>query len=64
MRAAVLHAPADVRMEEITALTDAIIRLSASSVCGSNLWPYRGGESIDGPTPWDTVRRCRPGGRP
>lgn len=59
MRAAVLHAPGDVRMEEITAPTDAIIRL-----CGSNLWPYRGGEAIDGPTSWDAVRRCRRGGRP
>lgn len=64
MRAAVLHAPGDVRVEEITAPTDAIIRLSASCVCGSNLWPYRGVETIDGPTPWDTVRRRRRGGRP
>ncbi|MEU2284532.1 zinc-dependent alcohol dehydrogenase family protein [Streptomyces sp. NPDC013178] len=56
MRAAVLHAPGDVRVEEIadpkiTAPTDAIIRLSAACVCGSDLWPYRGIESIDGPTP-------------
>ncbi len=64
MRAAVLHAPGDIRMEEINAPTDAIIRLSGSSVCGSNLWPYRGVEAIDGPTPSDTVRRCRRGGRP
>ncbi|MFI0820236.1 zinc-dependent alcohol dehydrogenase family protein [Streptomyces sp. NPDC021098] len=56
MRAAVLHAPGDVRVEDvtdpkITAPTDAIIRLSAACVCGSDLWPYRGVESIDGPTP-------------
>ena len=31
--------------------TDAIIRLSATCVCGSDLWPYRGIETLDGPTP-------------
>ncbi|MFE6178423.1 zinc-dependent alcohol dehydrogenase family protein [Streptomyces sp. NPDC056464] len=56
MRAAVLHAPGDVRVEEIadpqiTAPTDAIIRLSAACVCGSDLWPYRGIEAIDKPVP-------------
>lgn len=69
MHAAVLHAPGDVRVEEIaapksTAPTDALIRLSASCVCCSSLWPYRGVDTIDGPTPWDTVRRRRRGGRP
>lgn len=56
MQGAVLHAPGDVRVEErdrptIVAPTDAIIRLSAACVCGSDLWPYRGIEKIDGPTP-------------
>ena len=56
MRGAVIYAPGDVRVEErddpkITRPTDAIIRLSASCVCGSDLWPYRGIEAIDGPTP-------------
>ncbi|QLH25581.1 zinc-dependent alcohol dehydrogenase family protein [Streptomyces sp. Rer75] len=56
MRAAVLHAPGDVRVEDvadpkITAPTDAIIRLSAACVCGSDLWPYRGIDSVDGPVP-------------
>ncbi|MGR3935857.1 zinc-dependent alcohol dehydrogenase family protein [Streptomyces sp. BRA346] len=56
MRAAVLHAPGDVRVEEvadpkITAPTDAIIRLSAACVCGSDLWPYRGIDSVDEPVP-------------
>jgi len=56
MRGVVLHAPGDVRVEEvaepeITAPTDAIIRLSATCVCGSDLWPYRGIESVDRPTP-------------
>ncbi|MFF8934350.1 zinc-dependent alcohol dehydrogenase family protein [Streptomyces paradoxus] len=56
MRAAVLHAPGDIRVEEIadpkiTAPTDAVIRRTAACVCGSDLWPYRGVESLDGPMP-------------
>jgi threonine dehydrogenase-like Zn-dependent dehydrogenase len=56
MRGAVLYAPGDVRVEErddpkIIEPTDAIIRLSASCVCGSDLWPYRGIEAVDGPSP-------------
>jgi threonine dehydrogenase-like Zn-dependent dehydrogenase len=31
--------------------TDAIIRLSATCVCGSDLWPYRGIAPVDGPSP-------------
>ena len=31
--------------------TDAIIRLAVSCVCGSDLWPYRGIQSVDAPTP-------------
>src|SRR3974390_1222624 len=56
MRGAVLYAPGDVRVEErddpkILEPADAIIRLSATCVCGSDLWSYRGIEHIDGPTP-------------
>lgn len=56
MHGAVIYAPRDVRIEErddpkIIHPTDAIIRLSATCVCGSDLWPYRGLEAIDGPTP-------------
>ncbi|WP_433073364.1 zinc-dependent alcohol dehydrogenase family protein [Dactylosporangium sp. CA-052675] len=56
MRGAMLYAPRDVRVEEredprIAEPTDAIIRLSASCVCGSDLWPYRGIEQVDGPAP-------------
>jgi threonine dehydrogenase-like Zn-dependent dehydrogenase len=56
MRGAVLHSPGDVRFEEretpkIIAPTDAVIRLSATCVCGSDLWPYRGIQAIDQPTP-------------
>src|SRR5438477_1524209 len=56
MRRAVLHAPHDVRIDarpdpRIVEPTDAIIRLSATCVCGSDLWPYRGIETVDGPSP-------------
>jgi threonine dehydrogenase-like Zn-dependent dehydrogenase len=56
MRGAVLHAPGDVRVEErddpkIVEPTDAILRLSATCVCGSDLWPYRGVEAVEGPSP-------------
>src|SRR5687767_3088983 len=56
MRGAVLHSPGDVRLEvrddpTIVEPTDAIIRLSATCVCGSDLWPYRGIESVQGPAP-------------
>jgi threonine dehydrogenase-like Zn-dependent dehydrogenase len=56
MRGAVLYAPGDIRVEDrddpkLTEPTDAIIRLSATCVCGSDLWPYRGIEPVDGPSP-------------
>jgi threonine dehydrogenase-like Zn-dependent dehydrogenase len=51
-----MHAPGDVRIEDrpdptIVEPTDAVIRLSATCVCGSDLWPYRGVEAIEGATP-------------
>jgi threonine dehydrogenase-like Zn-dependent dehydrogenase len=56
MRGAIIYAPRDVRVEErddpeLLHPTDAIVRLAATCVCGSDLWPYRGLETIDGPTP-------------
>ncbi|MFB4290032.1 zinc-dependent alcohol dehydrogenase family protein [Nonomuraea sp. ATR24] len=56
MRGAVLYAPGDVRVEDrqdpaIIEPTDAVIRLTATCVCGSDLWPYRGVEQVDGPAP-------------
>jgi threonine dehydrogenase-like Zn-dependent dehydrogenase len=36
---------------KIVVPTDAVIRLSATCVCGSDLWPYRGIEAVDGPSP-------------
>lgn len=54
MLATVLHAPGDVRFEDvpeprILKPTDAIIKLSATCICGSDLWPYRGLQRLAGP---------------
>ena len=56
MKGTVLYGPRDVRFEEIespkiTKPTDAIIRISATCVCGSDLWPYRGLQPVNEPTP-------------
>ena len=57
MKATVLYGPRDVRYEHrpdptITKPTDAILRLSATCICGSDLWPYRGiGNFAEPPTP-------------
>ena len=47
MRGVVMHAPGDVRVEDVAEPTiqkptDAVIRLAATCICGSDLWPYRG----------------------
>ncbi|WP_456845267.1 zinc-dependent alcohol dehydrogenase family protein [Cellulomonas sp. P5_C6] len=52
MRGVVMHAPGDVRVDDqadpqIIDQTDAIIRLSATCICGSDLWPYRGVIDVD-----------------
>jgi threonine dehydrogenase-like Zn-dependent dehydrogenase len=56
MKGAVLYGPRDVRFEEraepaIVQPTDAVIRMSATCVCGSDLWPYRGANPVTAPTP-------------
>jgi len=56
MRGTVLYGPGDVRFEDredprIIEPTDAVIRIPATCVCGSDLWPYRGLQPIEGPTP-------------
>ena len=78
MRGAVIYAPGDVRVEQrddpkIIKPTDAIIRLAATCVCGSDLWPYRGIEPVTQPAPMgheyagiveetgSEVRNVRPG---
>lgn len=56
MRGTVLYGPRDIRFEDretpgIEEPTDAVIRIAATCVCGSDLWPYRGLQPITGPTP-------------
>jgi threonine dehydrogenase-like Zn-dependent dehydrogenase len=52
MRATTIHAPGDIRISEvpdpvISTPTDAIVRVTAGCICGSDLWPYRGENDID-----------------
>src|SRR5229473_490915 len=78
MKGTVLYAPGDVRFEErpepkIINPTDAIVRISVTCVCGSDLWPYRGANPITQPTPMgheycgiveevgSAVKRVKPG---
>jgi threonine dehydrogenase-like Zn-dependent dehydrogenase len=54
MLGTVLRGPRDVRCEEvpepkIVKPTDAVIRLSATCICGSDLWPFRGLNPITAP---------------
>ena len=56
MRGTVLYGPGDIRFEDcetpkIVEPTDAIVRISLTCVCGSDLWPYRGLQPLNGPTP-------------
>ena len=56
MRATIIHKPGDVRVEQvadpkIARPTDAVIRLVATCVCGSDLWDYRGVNPVDEPHP-------------
>ena len=51
MRATTIHAPGDIRISEvpdpvISKPTDAIVRVTAGCICGSDLWPYRGENEI------------------
>jgi threonine dehydrogenase-like Zn-dependent dehydrogenase len=57
MRATTIHAPRDIRLSEVAdptieADTEAIVKVVAACVCGSDLWPYRGENDI---TPGDTI---------
>ncbi|TGN65684.1 IMP dehydrogenase [Nocardioides eburneiflavus] len=52
MRATTIHAPGDIRFEDvpdprIEEPTDAIVKVVAGCICGSDLWPYRGANDID-----------------
>jgi threonine dehydrogenase-like Zn-dependent dehydrogenase len=52
MRATTIHAPRDIRLTEvatptITAPTDAVVKVTAGCICGSDLWPYRGENDVE-----------------
>lgn len=52
MRGVVMYGPGDIRVEErenpvIIEPTDAVIRLAATCICGSDLWPYSGADHVD-----------------
>lgn len=52
MRAVIMDAPGEITVghrddPEIIEPTDAVIRVTATCVCGSDLWPYRGVEPAD-----------------
>ena len=54
MLGTMLYGPRDVRCEEVPEPkilkdTDAIIRLSATCICGSDLWPFRGANAVTAP---------------
>jgi hypothetical protein len=54
MLATLLHAPRDIRLETvpdpvIRLPTDAVVRVVATCICGSDLWPYRGAWEITAP---------------
>ena len=56
MKGTMLYGARDVRFEDrpdpkIIEPTDAIIKLSAACVCGSDLWPYRGIDPVKQPVP-------------
>src|SRR3954467_1320047 len=53
MRATVMHKTHDVRIENvpdaaIQSPTDAVIRITRSCICGSDLWPYNDGPNVSG----------------
>ena len=69
MRGTVLYGPRDIRFEDretpkIDEPTDAVIRIAATCVCGSDLWPYRGLQPIErADADGARVLRRRRGGR-
>jgi alcohol dehydrogenase len=80
MRAAIYHGPRDIRVEdapepELDDATDALVRVTHTAVCGSDLWFYRGESDRDAPSAvghepmgiveavGDEVRSVEPGDR-
>ena len=52
MRGVIMHAAGDIRVEDrevphVIEPTDAVIKLEAACVCGSDLWPYRGIQPLE-----------------
>jgi threonine dehydrogenase-like Zn-dependent dehydrogenase len=52
MRATTIHGPGDIQISEvpdpeISTPTDAIVKVTAGCICGSDMWPYRGENDID-----------------
>ena len=59
MLGTMLYGPGDVHFEErpeprIEKPTDAIIKLSATCICGSDLWPFRAPVMLPNPARWGT----------
>jgi len=55
MRATIIHGPGDIRVEDrddpaVQLPTDAVVRVTAACVCGSDLWPYRGVKPVHRPS--------------
>jgi threonine dehydrogenase-like Zn-dependent dehydrogenase len=55
MRATVIHGPRDIRVDDVPDPTiqwptDALVRVVATCVCGSDLWPYRGVTATEEPS--------------
>jgi threonine dehydrogenase-like Zn-dependent dehydrogenase len=55
MRATIIHGPGDIRVEDrdypaVHLPTDAVVKVTAACVCGSDLWPYRGVKPIRRPS--------------
>jgi len=56
VRATVIHGERDIRLEQVAdpvihRPTDAIVQVTATCVCGSDLWPYRGIQQTKEPHP-------------
>ncbi len=54
MRATIIHGPGDIRVEDrdyptVRLPSDVVVKVTASCVCGSDLWPYRGVKSTRKP---------------
>jgi hypothetical protein len=63
MEATILHAYGDVRLEDVPdptlqRPTDALVRVTAACVCGSDLWPYRRTNEVKQPTRIGIQSRC------